>query len=65
MINIDDFEKLEGDDLGSATFELGDIVGSKHNMKIMNLITEKGEYMGKCICRLDLINNKQKKLINL
>ncbi len=61
VIDIDDFKKLTGDYLGFCEFELGDIVGSQHNMKIMRLKDFKNNEMGKCICRLDKVDEKEKK----
>ena len=41
-MDIDDFERLTGDFLGTAEFDLADIVGSLHNLKILKLKDHRG-----------------------
>ena len=65
LTDVDNFSTMEGDFLGSAEFELADIIGSLQNMKIMRLRGRKGEETGKCIVRLDKVDESVKKLISL
>lgn len=65
MVDIDDFQRLRGDFLGSAEFELADIVGSIHHLKILRLKDSKGNETGKCVVRLDKIEETEKKEITL
>ena len=58
-------KRKTGDDLGSAEFELADIVGSLHNMKILRLKDKRGSETGKCIIRLDKVSDEEKKIISL
>ena len=65
VTDVDNFSTMEGDFLGQAEFELADIIGSLQNMKIMRLRGKKGEETGKCIVRLDKVDESVKKIINL
>lgn len=65
LVDIDDFQKMRGDFLGMAEFELGDIVGSIHNLKILRLKDHKGNETGKCIVRLDKVDEREKKSVIL
>ena len=65
VIDVDDFKRKTGDDLGSAEFELADIVGSLHNMKILRLRDRKNNETGKCIVRLDKVSEHDKKNVKL
>ena len=65
LIDVDNFNTLEGDYIGSAEFELADIVGSLHNMKILRLIDPKGNETGKCIVRMDKVSEEFQKKIKL
>ena len=55
---------MTGDFLGQAEFELADIVGSIHHLKILKLKI-KNQECGKCIVRLDKIDESNKKEITL
>ena len=65
VIDVDNFNTLDGDYIGSAEFELADIIGSMHNMKILRLMDKKGNETGKCIVRLDKVKEENKKLITI
>lgn len=65
VVDIDDFQKLKGDFLGMAEFELADIVGSIHHLKILRLKDNRGNETGKCIVRLDKVEETEKKEIKL
>lgn len=65
VVDIDDFVRLTGDYLGSAEFDLADIVGSIHHMKILRLKDHKNHETGKCIVRLDKIDETEKKEVTL
>lgn len=54
-----------GDFLGEAEFELADIVGSMHHLKILRLKDKKGKETGKCIVRLDKVEETEKKSFTL
>ena len=61
VTDIDDFTNYKGDFLGAAFFELADIMGSIHNLKILRLKDKKGKECGKCIVRADKIDDSEKK----
>ena len=63
VIDVDNETTLKGDYLGSANFELADIVGSIQNMKILRLKDLKNKESGKCIVRLDKIGEEEEKKI--
>lgn len=65
MVDIDDFKRMTGDFLGTAEFELADIVGSLHHLKILRLKDNRGHETGKCIVRLDKLEETNKKEITL
>lgn len=65
VVDVDNFSDLSGDYIGSAEFELADIVGSLHNMKILRLVDAKGNETGKCIVRLDKVNDEYQKKIKM
>ena len=56
VTDVDDFSKKTGDYLGEAFFELADIMGSMHNLKILRLKDTKGNETGKCIVRSDKVD---------
>ena len=63
VIDVDNERTLKGDYIGSANFELADIVGSIQNMKILRLKDLKNKESGKCIVRLDKIGEEEEKKI--
>ncbi len=70
VVDVDNFTTYKGDFLGEAYFELADIVGSLHNMKILKLKSRKQKSRkqndcGKCIVRLDEVDESQKKEVTL
>lgn len=56
---------MKGDYLGFAEFELADVVGSMHHLKILKLKDLKGQETGKCIVRLDKIDDTNKRDITM
>lgn len=56
---------MTGDFIGQAEFELADIVGSIHHLKILRLRDHRNSETGKCIVRLDKIDETNKKEVTL
>ena len=56
---------MTGDFIGQAEFELADIVGSIHHLKILRLKDQRKIETGKCIVWLDKIDETNKKEVTL
>lgn len=65
VIDIDDFVKNKGDFIGLAEFDLADIVGSLHNLKILRLRDRHNNDSGKCIVRMEKVDERIKKTYKL
>lgn len=65
VVDVDNFKDLSGDYIGGAEFELADVVGSMHNMKILRLTNDKEKETGKCIVRLDKVGDEIQKKIQM
>ena len=65
VVSVTSNNDPDGTLIGSAVFELADILGSLHNMKILRVTDKNGNETGKCIVRLDKVEETNKKRVTI